>query len=165
MIDSFNPSGNSSLFQMELISLRMPKRIVLSPALINSFFLFLTCLLASRLTLFRLSTLICSGSCHHCILARFIRSKNRKHSSSNNGWNCFNSCRPKLSLVGVLIFTVMFSQILFMSSLSLKFSEAANLFEILICYCFLTSSSFSLVRLNLSPSNSVLLVYLLPIFP
>ena len=40
-----------------------------------------------------------------------------------------------------------------MSSLSLKYSKAANLFEILIWYRFLTSSSFSFLRLNMSPSN------------
>ena len=120
-------------------------------ALINSFFLFLTCLLTSRLILFRLSTFIWLGSCQRCILAGFIRSKNRKHSSSNHGWSCFNLCRPKLSLVGVLMFTVKSSQALLTSSPSLKFSEAANLFKISVWYCFLTSSSFSLLRLNLSP--------------
>ena len=36
MIDSFHPSGNSSLFQTEKISLWIWKRIVLHPALINS---------------------------------------------------------------------------------------------------------------------------------
>ena len=47
----------------------------------------------------------------------------------------------------------MFSKVLFMSSLSLKFSKATNLFEISIWYCFLTSSSLSFLRLNLSPSE------------
>jgi len=63
-----------------------------------------------------------------------------------------------------LIFSLMFSQVLFISSLSLQFSNASNLFEISIIYCFLNSSSFTFLRLNLSPANSVLLVYLLPIF-
>ena len=40
-----------------------------------------------------------------------------------------------------------------MSSPSLNFSNTVNLFEILICYSFLISSSFSFLRLNLSPSK------------
>ena len=51
-----------------------------------------------------------------------------------------------------------------MSSLSFKFSQTANLNEILIWYCFLTSSSLSFLRLNLSHQTSVLLAYSLPIF-
>jgi hypothetical protein len=47
----------------------------------------------------------------------------------------------------------MFFQSLFMSSLSLQFSKAVNLFEILIWYCFLTSSLLSFLRLNLCTSN------------
>ena len=43
----------------------------------------LKCLLTSRLTLFRISTLLWLGSCIHCILARFLWSKKPKHSSSN----------------------------------------------------------------------------------
>jgi hypothetical protein len=57
------------------------------------------------------------------------------------------------SLDEVLIFSLMFSQTLFMSSSSLKFSKATNLFVNSIWYCFLTSSSFSFVRLNLFPSH------------
>jgi len=57
-------------------------------------------------------------------------------------------------LAEVLIFSLMFSQALFMSSLSLKFSKAANLFEISIWYCFLTCNSFIFPRLNHTPSNS-----------
>ena len=56
----------------------------------------LICLLASRLTLFRLSTLIWSGSCNHWTLASFLWSENRKHSSSNNGLCCFSSYRSRL---------------------------------------------------------------------
>ena len=59
-------------------------------------FLSLKCLLTSRLTLFRLSTLFWLGSCIHCILARFLWSKKPKHSSLNQGLFCFNSCRPRL---------------------------------------------------------------------
>ena len=36
MIDSFRSSGNSSLFQIEMISLGIAQGIVLHPALINS---------------------------------------------------------------------------------------------------------------------------------
>ena len=36
MIDSFHSFGNSSLFQIEIISLWIAERIVLPPALINS---------------------------------------------------------------------------------------------------------------------------------
>jgi len=41
--------------------------------------LFLICLLASHLTLFRLSTIIRFGCCKHCILASFLWSKNHGH--------------------------------------------------------------------------------------
>jgi len=47
----------------------------------------------------------------------------------------------------------MFSQALFTSSLSFKFYKAADLFEMLIWYCFLTFSSFSFLTFDLSPSN------------
>ena len=57
------------------------------------------------------------------------------------------------SFAEVLIFSLMFYQALFKSSPSFKFSEAANLFVISICHCFLTSSSFSFIRSNLSTSN------------
>jgi len=97
-----------------------------------AFFLFLKCLLASRLTLFRLSTLLQLGSCIHCILACFLRSKKSKHSLSNHGLCCFNSCSPRLYLAEVLIFSLMFSQALFTSSSKSKFSKAANLFLISI---------------------------------
>ena len=45
-----------------------------------SFFLCLKCLLASLLTLFRLSTLLWFGSCNHCILAHFLCCKGQQHS-------------------------------------------------------------------------------------
>ena len=118
-----------------------------------SFFLFLKCLLASCLTLFRLSTFPWFGSYTHCIFAYLLGSQKPKHSSSNHGLCHFNLCVPRLPLADVLIFFLMFSQVLFMSSLSFKFSKAANLFEISIWYCFLTSSSLRFLRLNLTTSN------------
>jgi hypothetical protein len=111
-----------------------------------AFFLFLKCLLASRLTLFRLSTLLWLGSCIHCILALFLWSKITKHSSSNHGLCFLFSCIPRLSIADVFIFSLMLSQALTMSSFSLTFSKAANLFVISIWYCFLTSRSFSFLR-------------------
>jgi len=56
----------------------------------------------------------------------------------------------------------MFSEALFIFSLSFRFSKAANLFEILFWYSFLflTSNSLSFLRLNLLHQTSVLLVYL-----
>ena len=80
------------------------------------------------------------GSRTHCILACFLWSKKCKHSSYNHTLWCFNSCRPRLSLAEILIPSLLFSQALFMSSLSLKFSKAANLFEISTWYRFLTSA-------------------------
>jgi len=78
----------------------------------HSFFLFLKCLLASCLILFRLYTLLWLGSCNHSILACFLWSKKPKYSSSNQGLCCINSCRPRISLTEVLIFPLMFSQAL-----------------------------------------------------
>jgi len=43
----------------------------------------------------------------------------------------------------VLMFYLMFSQALFMSSLSFNVSKAAYLFEILIWYCFLTPAQLA----------------------
>jgi len=114
--------------------------------------LLLKCLLTSRLTLFRLSTLLWLGSCIHCSLARFLWSKKPKHSSSQ-GLLWFNSCRPRLSFAEVWIFSLMFSQVLFTSSSSFKFSKAANLFVISIWYYSLTAGSFSFLKLNLCLSN------------
>ena len=114
------------------------------------FFLFPKCLLAAHLILFRLATSLWFGSCNHYILSCFLWSKKRKHSLSNYGICCCNAYRPRLSFTEVFIFSLMFSQALFMSLLSLKFSKAANLFEILIWYCYLTSGSFSFLRLNFS---------------
>ena len=93
------------------------------------------------------------GSCDYCILACFLWSKKCEHSSSNHRVFCFIVYRPRHSLAEVFIFCLMFFQALFMSLLSLKFFRAAVLFEILIWYCFLTYSSFSFLRLNLSTSN------------
>ena len=94
----------------------------------------------------KLSTFLWFGVCNHCILA-YLWSKKRRHSSSNLCLCCF------ISLVEILMFSLMFSKALFMSSLWLKFSTAANLFEISVWYYFLTSSSFSFLRLNLSTSK------------
>ena len=117
------------------------------------------------------------GSCNHHILANFLWSKKHKHSSSSHSLHYFNWYRPRISLVELLIFSLtlilliwktgwannaskwqvgynlafkglMFSQILFLLLLSFKISKAANLVEILIWYCYLTSSSFSCLRLN-----------------
>ena len=103
-------------------------------------------------------------SCNHCAVACYPWFKKRKHSFSNHGLCCFDSYRLRLCLAEVLVFSLMFSEALFMSSLSSRFSKAANLFEILIWYCFLTSSWLSLLRFSLSHKTSVLLVYLLPVF-
>ena len=108
------------------------------------------CLLAARLTWFGLSTLLWFGSSNKCILIRFLWSKNHARSSSNRGLCCFNSYRPTLLLAVVLIFSLMFSQALFMSSLSFRFSNAANLSQIWVWYSFLTSRLLSVPRLNLT---------------
>ena len=92
-------------------------------------------------------------SFNHCTSACFLWSKKITHSSSNHGLCCLNSCGPRLYLVEILILSLMFSKPLFMSSLSLKFSKAADVFEILIWYCFLTPSSSGFLRLNLSTSG------------
>ena len=80
--------------------------------------------------IFRLSTFLCLGSCTHCNFACFLSSKKCRHSSSNQGLCCFNSCRPRLSLAEVLIFSLIFSHALFMSPSLLMFPKAANLFVI-----------------------------------
>jgi len=77
--------------------------------------------------LFGLSTLLWLGSCNQCILACFHWSKKHKHSSSNHVLCCFNSHRPRVSLAEILLFSLIFSQALLMSLVSLKFSKAANL--------------------------------------
>ena len=122
-------------------------------ASIYYFFFFLKCLLASHRTLFPFCTLHLLGSCNHCIVACLLWSRNCEHSLSNHSVCYFCWYRPRLSLAEIFIFSLMFSHALFMSLLSLKFSKAANLFEILIWHCFLTSSSLSFLRLNLSRSN------------
>ena len=100
-----------------------------------------------------LSILLWSGFWNHCILACFLWSKNHENSLSDHVLCCFNFYWPRLSLAEVLLLSLMCSQTLFMSMLSLKVSKAANLFEISIWYCFLTSSLFSFLRLNLSTSK------------
>ena len=61
--------------------------------------------------------------------------------------------------------SLMISQALLVSSLSFKFSKAANLFEVLILYCFLTSTTFNLLGLNLSTSNHYCLFTYYKSFP
>jgi hypothetical protein len=119
----------------------------------TALFLFLKCLLASRLTLFRLPMLLWFGSCTNCILACFLWSKNMKYSSSNLGLCWFYTYRPTLSVTDVLVFSFMSSKALYLSSLSLKFSKEPDLLEMLIWYYFLNSNSLSFLRLNLSTSN------------
>jgi hypothetical protein len=69
----------------------------------------------------RLSVLLWFGSCNHCILACFLWFTKHKHFKSKLGLCCLNSYRPGVSLAEVLIFSLMFSQTLFISLLSLKF--------------------------------------------
>ena len=116
-----------------------------------AFFLFLKCLLTSRLTSFRISKLLWLGFCILRILVCFLWSKKPKHSSSNQGLFCFILCKPRLSFAQVWIFSLMFSQVLFTSLF--KFSKAANLFVISIWYCSRTSGSFSFLKLNLCLSS------------
>ena len=59
-------------------------------------------------TLFRLLTLLWFGCCNHCILAYFLCCKKPEHSSSNHGLCCFSSCRPRLSLAEVLMFSLIY---------------------------------------------------------
>ena len=87
-------------------------------SLIFLIFLFLKCLLASRLTLFRLYTFLWLGSCTHCNFSCFLSSKKCRHSSSNQGLCCFNSCRPRLCLAEVLMFSLIFSHAPFPPNLS-----------------------------------------------
>ena len=129
-----------------------------------SFFLFLKCLLALHLTWFRLSTLLWFGSCNHCILACFLWSKNC-NSSSNHSWCCFNSYRPRPYLAEVSLLSLMFSQALFVSSVSFKFSKAANLSWDLNLLLYHNFSSHSFLRLPLHIKVLCLFVYLLPFFP
>jgi len=113
----------------------------------------LTCLLASRLTLFRLSTWVRFGSCNLYILVCFLWSKKRKHFQSSHDLCCFNSYRSRLCLDGILNFLLCSSKPYVCRWYHLKLSEAANVFQILIRYCFLTPSSFSFLNLNLSTLN------------
>ena len=92
----------------------------------HAFFLFLKCLAASRLSLFRLSTLLWLGSCTHCSLPSFFWSNKFKQYLSKQRLCCFNSCKPRHYLAEVLIFSLMFSQALFMSSSSLKFPQSCK---------------------------------------
>jgi len=124
--------------------------------------LFLQCLLSSRVILFRLSTLLWFGFCNHSILACFLWSKNRKHSSSYHSVYCFSSYRHRLSIARGLVFYFMFSEALFMSSLPFKFSRTTDLFEIFLF------PNFQFTYLPEIESFHIKLLYclfLLPIFP
>ena len=130
-----------------------------------SFFLFLKCPVASRLTLFRLSTLLLFGSCNHRILSSFLRPKNCENSSPNHVLCFLNSYRPRLSLSEILIFSLLYSHDLHMPLLTFNFSKAANLFKTIIWHCFLISSSFSFLTLNSPHQTSVLHLYYCQSFP
>ena len=97
------------------ISLLVPSSSILTFR--YSFFWFLICLLVSRLTLFILPTLLWFGWCNHCILSCSLWSKERNH-STNHDLCSFNPYKPIFPLAEVLIYFLMFSQPLFMSSLS-----------------------------------------------
>ena len=97
------------------------------------FFLFLKCLLTSRLTLFKSSALLWHGNCTHYIFARFLCSKKPKHSSSKQGLFCLNSSKPRPSFAEVWILCIFnVPQILVTSSSSFKFSKAGILLVISI---------------------------------
>jgi len=93
------------------------------------------------------------GSCNHCSLACFI--------FTSKFWIFF--IKPQTILLSFImtwtlpssfmIFSPVFSQSIFMSSLSCKFSQAANLFEILNRFCSLTSTSLKFSKLNLYTWN------------
>ena len=82
--------------------------------------LFFKYLLASRLTLFRLSILLWLESCTHCILACFLWSKYCEHLSPNRGLSCFHSYKHRLSSAEILIVSFMFCQALFKSWISFQ---------------------------------------------
>ena len=127
-------------------------------------FCFLKYLQASRLILFRLSTLLWLVTSIHCVLPASFDLKSER-SSSRHGSCSFNSYRPILYLVEVLIYLFMFFQTLFMSSSSRKNSTPSSLSVISISYRSLSCISFGSLKLNLPHQTPVLLVYLLPIFP
>jgi hypothetical protein len=83
-----------------------------------SLFLFLKCLLVSRLILivFRLSPFISLGSCNHYSLACFLRSNNFERPSSNHGLCFFSSYSPRHSLAEIFIFSLIVSQALLISN-------------------------------------------------
>jgi hypothetical protein len=99
-------------------------------SLIYYIFLFLKCLLASRLTLPKIYLFTSFLSCNHCSLACSLRSDNFKHSLSNNGLLCFDSQRPTLSLAENLMFSQIVSHALLCPHYPLKFFRAVNLFLI-----------------------------------
>lgn len=131
--------------------------LFLSGSLILAFrysLFFPTCLPASRLTVFRLFTLLLFGSCNHCTFNLLSRKpENCEHYSSNHSLCCLHLCRPRLSLDETCISSSLFSQNLIISSPSCKLSKRAYFFEIWVWYYSKTSVSLSFMRLNLSRSN------------
>jgi hypothetical protein len=111
-------------------------------------FLFLKRLLASRLTLVRLSTLFCFWSFDHCILTCFLWSKNL-NILHKNLVHAAVFVRYRNPLAEIFIFSLMFSQNPFTSSLAFMFSKAPKLFEILIWHCFLISSLLTLLLFHI----------------
>ena len=65
---------------------------------------FMKCLLASRLTPFRLYTWLWFRSCNQRNLASFLSCRNRKHSSWNHGLCCVNSWTLSLFSWGLAFF-------------------------------------------------------------
>jgi hypothetical protein len=65
-----------------------------------------------------------------------------------------NSYRTKLSLAEVLIISLTLFQPLLMLLLTINFSKAANFFQILICFCFLNSSSCNF-KIKSNPHKSL----------
>jgi hypothetical protein len=97
-----------------------------------------------------LSTLLWFGSFNYRTLECLLWSKKFKDVSSNRGFRCFSSYRPRISKAKVLIFSWNFSQALFMSSLLFKFSKIAlNLLTVMKQIYKLSCSWLS----NLVPSS------------
>jgi hypothetical protein len=107
-------------------------------------------MLATRLILFRLLPFILLESCNHSNLICFHLSNSFEHPSSNN-YICLNLLESSLLLNTVFIFSLIVSRaLLISSSSSSKLSRAANPFQISTRYCWLPSTSFNFLKLNLS---------------
>jgi hypothetical protein len=118
-------------------------------ALRYTFFLFLKCLLTSRLPLFWISTLVRLGSYIHCILACFLWSKKPKHFLLYQGLFCFNSCRPRLSCWGLdILFNVLPSPIYILVIVQVL-QSCKPVCNLIILYYSLNSGTLSFLKLNL----------------